>query len=197
MLVGILSGIHGNLEGLEAVLSECDERELDEINCLGDVVGYGAHPVACLDLVRRWAAFTCAGNHDWAASGRITTNGFNPMAVKAITWTRFQLAREDLRDLSTLPLSEHRDDALFVHASLNAPESFHYVSGASEAFIALGHTDAQLTFLGHSYGAFVYEEGVGEVLLVEGEIVLDGASRGMVTHGRRSVFGIKKPGRLS
>ena len=49
MLVGILSGIHGNLEGLEAVLSECDERELDEINCLGDVVGYGA-PVGRLHL---------------------------------------------------------------------------------------------------------------------------------------------------
>ena len=61
--------IHANLEALEAVLREVDERKPDQILCLGDVVGYGASPNECLDLVRARCKTVLLGNHDAAASG--------------------------------------------------------------------------------------------------------------------------------
>ena len=95
MRVAVISDIHGNLEALEAGLNGCDEAGVDDIYCLGDVVGYGADPVVCLALVRERAVFVCAGNHDWAAAGRIDTTGFNSIAAQAAKWTGDQLSAEE------------------------------------------------------------------------------------------------------
>ena len=40
--IAILSDIHANWQGLEAVLADCPP--VDETICLGDVVGYGGDP---------------------------------------------------------------------------------------------------------------------------------------------------------
>ena len=156
MRVAVISDIHGNLEALEAVLNACDQADVDEIYCLGDVVGYGADPVVCLALVRERAAFVCAGNHEWAASGRIDTTGFNATAAKAARWTRDQLSAEDESWLRDLELTQRRGDALFVHGSSHEPSEFHYVFGASDASHALSCTDARIVFVGHSHRAFIY-----------------------------------------
>jgi len=163
--VGIVSDIHGNLEALEAVLSRCKDEGVDKIYCLGDVVGYGADPGACLDLIQDQAAFVCAGNHDWAAAGRIDVDGFNRFAVDAILWTRQQLTSPQTVALNDLQLTERHDDVLYVHASPHDPSAFHYIFGASEASLAIDETDARLTFVGHSHRAFIYEDRGGEVVL--------------------------------
>ncbi|MEX2401285.1 MAG: metallophosphoesterase family protein, partial [Rhodothermales bacterium] len=68
MRIAVISDIHSNLEALTAVLEEIDARGIEEIVCLGDVVGYGADPAACVDLVRRRCALTVLGNHDEAVA---------------------------------------------------------------------------------------------------------------------------------
>ena len=86
----IISDIHGNLEALEAVLAEIDARDdVDEIFCLGDIVGYGPDPCGCLDAVRERCDFTLLGNHDQAVL--FDPEGFNATAERAVFWHRRQI----------------------------------------------------------------------------------------------------------
>jgi predicted phosphodiesterase len=125
----LVSDIHGNLEAFEAVLADIACQKIDEIVCLGDVVGYGPNPCECLDLVMKKAKFTIMGNHDQAAL--FDPDGFNPVALKAIYWTRDRLddpangrasqvnRRWDF--LSELPKSKQEDNTLFLHGSPRDP----------------------------------------------------------------------------
>jgi len=123
----IISDIHGNLEALTAVLEDIEQQNVDEIFCLGDVIGYGANPLECLDLVMKKVKICLIGNHEQGAL--FDPDGFNGSAIKAILWTRDQLSKP----------SEHRDErweflnmnprkyydeawkALFVHGSPKNP----------------------------------------------------------------------------
>ena len=49
MRTALISDIHGNLEALEKVLEDIDRRGVDEIICLGDIVGYGPNPIECVE----------------------------------------------------------------------------------------------------------------------------------------------------
>ncbi len=88
----IISDIHGNAEALQAVLADIEARQVDRIVCQGDIIGYGADPLACVDLVRTRCAWSLMGNHDFGALYEPTN--FNPAAEAAAFWTREQLDRE-------------------------------------------------------------------------------------------------------
>lgn len=80
-----ISDIHANLEALCAVFSDIEQQQVDEIICLGDIVGYGADPEACVDMVMQRADKTVVGNHDDALmNGPV---GFNPIAADIIRLT--------------------------------------------------------------------------------------------------------------
>ena len=138
---------------------------------------------ACLEWVQESSAFILAGNHDWAAAGRIDTNDFNRLAADAIEWTRTRLSSDHVVQLGEFPLTERRDDALFVHASPDDPQAFHYIFGASEAAVAIRETDARLTFVGHSHRAFIYREDNDEVVSREGQTRAIGGQRYLVNVG--------------
>ena len=70
MRVAIVSDIHGNRQAFEAVLDAIEASDCEEMWCLGDLVGYGAEPDACVELARRHAAICLAGNHDLGVRGR-------------------------------------------------------------------------------------------------------------------------------
>lgn len=123
----ILSDIHGNLEALEAVLADIRTLGVDQIFCLGDVVGYGPNPGECVDAA---AAFqiTVLGNHDQGAL--FDPEGFSSGAERAIFWTRRQLevqagqpelAQRRLGFLCDLPRCHRDGDLLFVHGSARNP----------------------------------------------------------------------------
>jgi len=124
----ILSDIHGNLAALEAVLDDVRLQQVDEIVCLGDVVGYGPHPRQCLDASMKFA-FTVLGNHD--SSAIFDPEGFNTTAEQAIFWTRRQLhtpedpeaCRRRLEFICKMPRVVQRDGLLFVHGSPRGPTS--------------------------------------------------------------------------
>lgn len=122
----ILSDIHGNLAALEAVLDDVRSQAVDEIICLGDVVGYGPRPRECLDKTMGFA-FTVLGNHD--SSAIFDPEGFNTTAERAIFWTREQLHTDDnpelcrrrLEFICKMPRVVQRDGQLFVHGSPRGP----------------------------------------------------------------------------
>jgi diadenosine tetraphosphatase ApaH/serine/threonine PP2A family protein phosphatase len=124
----IISDIHGNLEALQAVLADTREQGVEEIFCLGDIIGYGPNPCECLDLVIERTRVCLLGNHDQGAL--FDPEGFNTGAERAIFWTRDQLEnpRGDRSSidrrwdfLGALPRT-HRDGKwLFVHGSPRNP----------------------------------------------------------------------------
>lgn len=123
----ILSDIHGNLTALESVLQDVATQDVDRVVCLGDVVGYGPEPCACLDHVMHFA-FCVLGNHD--SSALFDPEGFNAAAEQAIFWTRSRLehapdgpdsGRKRMEFLCNLPRTVREDDILYVHGSPRSP----------------------------------------------------------------------------
>lgn len=152
MRVALISDIHGNREALDAVLDDVEEVGVDRIMCLGDVVGYGADPVAVIDrigaLIEK-GAVCLKGNHD--AAIETGTRGMNDSAAAAIDWTIRQLPPFHRGFLAGLPLVHEEGDVLYVHASAARPGTWPYVTSAEEAAASLDATDARLTFCGHTH----------------------------------------------
>lgn len=119
MIFAVLSDIHANLEALRAVLAEVDRRAVDQVLCLGDVVGYNADPDQCMRLVLDRCATVIRGNHDKAAVGLMDLQWFNPVAREAALWTARALRpdmRERLRDLRAGP-RDAGEGVLICHGS--------------------------------------------------------------------------------
>jgi predicted phosphodiesterase len=122
----IISDIHSNLEALQAVLADIAKHPVEEVYCLGDVIGYGPNPRECVDLVMR-CKLVLLGNHDQGAL--FDPDGFNPPAERAIFWTRAQLENGDAPEpqerrwefLADRPRSHREDGLLFVHGSARNP----------------------------------------------------------------------------
>ena len=126
MKVLVISDIHGNLAALETVLKDAQGRGYDEIWCLGDVVGYGPDPNACIErlaALEPQLTVRLAGNHDYAVLGKeINVEDFNPEAQKAVLWTRAQLTDETRAYLDTLPgQAVQRGPFMLVHGSPRDP----------------------------------------------------------------------------
>ena len=121
----IISDIHGNLEALQAVLKDIESQRVDDIYCLGDVVGYGPNPCECVDTCFDFK-LCLLGNHDNGAL--FDPEGFSSGAEKAIFWTRSQLENGDSVNgrkrwnfLARLPRTVREGDFMFVHGSPRSP----------------------------------------------------------------------------
>ncbi len=117
----IVSDIHGNLPALEAVLDDARANGVSDVWCLGDVVGYGAQPIECLERLLDAEAVIIMGNHEQAVLDE--PYGFNPLAAAAIRWTRARLEANGnhLNVLRELPRRHDDDSAILVHGSPNHP----------------------------------------------------------------------------
>lgn len=125
---------------------------------MGDLVGYGADPVAVLELIEAHAekgAIVLLGNHDAAALGD-DVRGLNAQASVSAAWTRRQLRKRQHAFLRSLPLAVRDEERLFVHASAAVPERWTYVSGPRQATLSLQATDAAAVFCGHVHEQRLY-----------------------------------------
>ena len=107
MKYAVLADIHSNLEALEVVLQDTRDQKCTHYCCVGDVVGYGANPKECLDIIRSQGMPCVKGNHDEYCSSEEDLEGFNPHAAVAVNWTRTQLTKDDrqwLRELKYVRL---------------------------------------------------------------------------------------------
>ena len=129
-MIAIISDVHSNLEPFNAVLEDIQNRGIEDIYCLGDLVGYGADPRACIDLAQQRGKIVLCGNHDEAALNEDNAKDFNLKAEGALLWTREQLFVREQNDddrrrrhdyLKSLPETHAEDGLLFVHASPRAP----------------------------------------------------------------------------
>jgi diadenosine tetraphosphatase ApaH/serine/threonine PP2A family protein phosphatase len=147
----LISDIHGNLEALEATLEAAKRFEPYQLMCLGDVVGYGADPQPCIDLVGDNAGLMLAGNHDLAVAGVIPTDNFNAIAKRSVEWTRDQLTSEDRELLGNLPLQYVDGDYCYTHASPIDPMRFAYIRTLEEVGEVFTHIGQRFCFVGHTH----------------------------------------------
>lgn len=115
--IAIVSDIHGNLAALEAVLADIDRQRVDEIVCLGDIVGYGPQPAECLELVRKRCRTIIMGNHDEGIENRNLLAFYRPPAKESLTWTIGVLTSGQRSFLGKLPRIFKRKGLTFVHGS--------------------------------------------------------------------------------
>jgi len=155
----VLSDVHGNLEALSAVLADAASEGALGVLCLGDAVGYGADPVACIELLRERSTGMVAGNHEYGALGLLDLRWFNPVARAAALWTREQLGADHQGYLSGLPLSSALGEATCVHASPRRPEEWDYLLSAEDGFEAFAAFATRLCFVGHSHRPGVWSLG--------------------------------------
>ena len=167
-MIAVISDIHGNLAALEAVMKDIVSKKVDEIICLGDVVGYGPQPAECLDIIRDRCRVTICGNHDVAALNQAF--GFNRYAKDAIDWTRDVLrpkwyTRRGAADrwafLENLPDRHRREGTLYVHASPRDPIT-EYIEESDTVDMGFGPSDKivqiidmieKVCFVGHTHKA--------------------------------------------
>lgn len=102
--IALISDIHANLPALEAVMKDIEQLQCDAVYCLGDIVGYNANPAECLEFVRGRQIPTVRGNHDEEAIGEDNPAGMNPVAYKALMWTRPAAFRRTEEVASPRPL---------------------------------------------------------------------------------------------
>ena len=187
MRYGIISDVHSNLEALTAVLAELDSTGVDQLICLGDIVGYGPSPNECCTILRERECIAIAGNHDEAAASESGIDYFSPLAREAIEWNRAALTRDHLAYLAALKRERSFEEGFdIVHG---APvHHFDYILDVIDAQAAFGRTAASLTFVGHSHIAEVYyQDGDGRTyqqrLLHGGRVDISDAYRYIVNPG--------------
>ena len=153
-MYAVISDIHGNLEALEAVLRDMPDG-IERIYCLGDVIGYGANPNECCDVVRKLEMPLITGNHDLAVTDLSTDLAwFNPVAAAAVEWTREQLSEENAKFLLSRPRMMQTNGALFVHGSIRDPDEYIINTSAARDNLALlksEYPNVTVCFFGHTH----------------------------------------------
>ena len=156
MRLALISDIHGNLEALQAVLKDIETRQIDKVHCLGDVIGYGCDPVACLELVDKHCDIKLMGNHEYAAIGVLPSEAMNLHARQSIGWTLGQLSDREISMIADFDMTAEEDGHCLVHASPFEPDEWHYVLDRQAALRAFGQFDHQVAFNGHTHLPMIF-----------------------------------------
>ncbi|GAB4175270.1 MAG: metallophosphoesterase family protein [Calditrichia bacterium] len=157
-MFAVISDIHGNLEALQSVLTFLSERNIDNVICLGDTVGYGPNPNESIELLRKHHIICCLGNHDAASIGETSIYQFNSIAAEAVLWTKSELTRESIAFLKTLPLTVSHQKYLFVHASPDNPKDWQYLHSEYEITESFKFFSQSICFVGHTHRPYIFSE---------------------------------------
>jgi predicted phosphodiesterase len=183
MRVLIISDIHANLTAFDAVLEDA-AGEWDYVWCLGDVVGYGPDPNECVERLRSMPHLCLAGNHDWAALGRLDIRTFNPDARKAVNWTTETLTAENTAYLEDLPTTFVIGNYTLAHGSPREPV-WEYILEPLIAALNFPHFETPYCLVGHTHQPVIYEQ-VSES--GETEAILPSYRKKRQLNGRRQII---------
>lgn len=173
MKLALISDIHANWQALQACLAHARQQGVDQLAFLGDLVGYGADPVAVLDEVMTQVAqgaWVLRGNHDeMALNPPASLAADASVGAQGAAWTHAQLGAAHRAFLADLPLTVSGDGFLLVHASADRPASWRYVDGEGAAGRCLDQALAQQqgphVLVGHVHNQTLYYQGTGRNLM--------------------------------
>jgi diadenosine tetraphosphatase ApaH/serine/threonine PP2A family protein phosphatase len=155
MRAALLSDVHGNRHAFEAVLAATAEQGVDAVWCLGDLVGYGADPNACVALARERCSLILAGNHDLAVTGDLSLEEFSRGAALAAHWTQSVIEEEHLTFLRGLSPQGRAEGVGLYHASPRDP-IWEYVLSSMLADMCLTVQPERISVVGHSHVALSF-----------------------------------------
>ncbi len=156
MLFAIFGDIHANLEALDAVLEDAENAGATHYVCLGDLVGYNANPHECVARVQELDCPVVKGNHDEQATMTDDLSAFNPLAEKALAWTRSSLTDSDRSWLKDLRMVRQVRDFTVVHATLDTPHRWGYVFNQLDASASFSYQHTNICFFGHTHVPRLY-----------------------------------------
>jgi predicted phosphodiesterase len=159
MKIALFGDIHANWEALETVLADADSQGCDSYVCLGDVVGYNADPVKCLEKIQEMGCPVVKGNHDEDAGGEHSLEMMNPTAAEALQWTRDQLNAEQREWLARMRMVRQVEDFTIVHSTLDQPNVWNYVTNKFDAMSNFSYQFTQVCFHGHTHVPRVFVRG--------------------------------------
>jgi diadenosine tetraphosphatase ApaH/serine/threonine PP2A family protein phosphatase len=187
MKYGILGDIHANLSALRAVLARFEAEGVEHVISVGDVVGYGAAPRECIELVRSFGASVVKGNHDAACVGEIDARYFNNYAREAVRWTTSVLGRDDSRWLAELPYTVDLEHCSVGHGTYARPELFDYIQSTTDADPSLDALARPVCFVGHTHVPVALlrmkDDPLRTAYTTDGEIDLAEVHRGLLNVG--------------
>jgi diadenosine tetraphosphatase ApaH/serine/threonine PP2A family protein phosphatase len=161
MRYAIFTDIHANLEALEAVLAKIDElakeEPIDQIWFLGDLVGYGPNPNECINILRERTDVIIAGNHDWAAVGKLDLEDFSAAARISAEWTAEQLTEEHREFLRNLPDRLEKGECTLVHGSPYGP-LWEYLTSEVLAERSFQHFSTRFCVVGHTHVPVIFQQ---------------------------------------
>lgn len=169
MKTAIISDIHGNLEALQATLERIETLHVGRIVCLGDIVGYGASPNECVELLRERKIRSVVGNHDKAVTGELSIESFSIVATLGVEWTQSVITKSNKEFLKELQYTAEIDDTLFVHSSPDLPQYFRYLFTQEDAEGSFHAFDTSICFIGHTHRPAVFCEDRVSSQLVSGK----------------------------
>lgn len=180
MKYGIFGDIHSNLEALEAVTEDMISCGVEQMICLGDIVGYNADPSECLQMVRSLGCPIVKGNHDEEAASDQDVAYFNPLAAESLLYSRRNLSDEQKKFLRDLPLQLSIGPFTVVHATLDAPVRWDYILDNNSAESSFTYQRTQVCFCGHTHVTRTFIKSGGnitsivadKIALKEGEFYL-------------------------
>jgi predicted phosphodiesterase len=178
-LYGVLGDIHGNREGLDAVLRALDARGVTALLCVGDIVGYNADPDECVAMVRSRRAVSIAGNHDLIGLGRLGFRRCSIIAEYALRRTRRTLGREAAAWLAGLPghCALEGGSVVLVHGGVRDVQQYMVTPAhirENAAFLAADFPGARVCFFGHSHEQKIHEVSGNNVkeIAIDGQVLL-------------------------
>jgi predicted phosphodiesterase len=151
MRYAVLGDIHSNETALNVVLEAIERSNVDQIISVGDVVGYGASPARCIEMLRERETVVVKGNHDAACTGELDDHTFNQYARAAVAWTRTRLDRAHLTWLRELPMTVTLGHCEVAHGSIHDPSLFEYVRTTGAANPSLDLMSMPVAFVGHTH----------------------------------------------
>lgn len=197
--IAIFSDIHGNLSAFESALRAAEKRRVDAAVCLGDIVGYGPEPEACIDLVRTFCDVVVMGNHDAAVAHEAGLDALPPDGRSAARLHRKWISTDDLAWLADLPLRAERFGATFVHASPAAPARWERLDSLAAVRAQFETFSTALCFVGHSHRPAVAADSLGVLTVRPGHrFLVDVGSVGQPRdHDTRLAFALYDPDAFS
>ena len=159
MKFAIFGDIHANLEAFEAVLKHAAEQAVTHYVCVGDIVGYNANPIECMEKVRELKCTSVRGNHDHYCSHDEDLESFHPMAAAVIDWTRKQLSEEQKSWLKHLHYKRAVENFTVVHSTLDMPDKWGYVFDNLDAMTNFNYQLTSVCFHGHTHVPVAFERG--------------------------------------
>ncbi len=147
----IFGDVHGNLEALSAVLESMENEGVTHCACVGDIVGYGANPVECVEKIQALGCKVVLGNHDAGVVGKTDIRFFNSAARAAVEWSREVMDGTSVGFLSGLPHVARTECFTIVHATLGNPEQWTYIFTPFEAQSYFSYQSDPVCFVGHTH----------------------------------------------